>query len=115
HSGVFANYPKNAGKIALKYFQGEDLNVKEMEVMDIDEDAFRDGSLVAKLYGYMKVPFEPELVQNQKSGGILGEDAALDGIGERMVEDMEDDIVYIIGSGTTTRHIMDKLDLPNTL
>jgi predicted polyphosphate/ATP-dependent NAD kinase len=115
HSGVFANHPRSAGEIALKYFQGNDLDIKEMEVMDIDEEAFREGSLVAKLYGYMKVPFEPELVQDQKFGGLQGEEAALHGIAERIVETMEPDVIYIIGSGTTTRYIMDKLGLENTL
>lgn len=115
HSGVFSSHPKGAGKVALKFLQGEDLEIKEMEVMDIDEEAFRQGSVMAKLYGYMKVPFEPELVQNQKSGGIVGEEQALDGIADRIVESMEPDVVYIVGSGTSTRYIMDKLGLPNTL
>ena len=115
HSGVFASHPRGAGQIALKFFQGQELNIREMEVMDIDEEAFREGSVMAKLYGYMKVPFEPELVQNQKAGGIVGEEAALDGIADRIVESMEEDVVYIIGSGTSTRYIMEKLGLPNTL
>ena len=115
HSGVYANHPRSAGEVALKYLQGEEMKVKEMEVMDIDEEAFRQGQVTAKLYGYMKVPFEPELVQNQKSGGIVGEDAALDGISDKIIEQMEEDVIYIIGSGTSTRPIMEKLELPNTL
>ena len=115
HSGVFANHPRAAGEIALKFIQGEDLQVKEMEVMDIDEEAFREGRVMARLYGYMKVPFEPTLVQNQKSGGIEGEEAAIDGITDKIIEQMEPDTLYIIGSGTSTRPIMDKLGLPNTL
>ena len=115
HSGVYANHPRAAGEVAFKYLQGELTNVKEVEVMDIDEDAFRDGQVVAKLFGYMKVPFEPELIQNQKSGGIEGEESALDGISDKIIENMEEDIYYIIGSGTSTRPIMEKLGLPNTL
>ena len=115
HSGVFANHPRSAGEITLKYFQGNELDIKEMEVMDIDEEAFRQGSVVAKLYGYMKVPFEPDLVQDQKFGGMQGEESALCGIAEKIVETMELDTVYIIGSGTTTRYIMDELGLDNTL
>lgn len=115
HSGVYANYPKAAGEVALKYLQDEDMEIREVEVMDIDEEAFRKGQVMAKLYGYMKVPFEPELVQNQKSGGIEGEESALDGISDKIIEQMEDDILYIIGSGTSTRPIMEKLGLSNTL
>lgn len=115
HSGVYANYPKAAGEVALKFLEDEFMNIKEVEVMDIDEEAFREGQVVAKLFGYMKVPFEPDLVQNQKSGGIEGEESALDGISDRIVEMMEPDTLYIIGSGTSTRPIMEKLGLPNTL
>lgn len=117
HSGVFANHPKAAGEVAVKFFEGDDinLNIKEMEVMDIDETEFREGRVIAKLFGYMKVPFERELVQNQKSGGIEGEEGAVDGITDRIIDDMEDDIYYIIGSGTTTRPILEKLGLKNTL
>ncbi len=115
HSGVYANHPRAAGEVVLKFLEDEFMNLKEVEVMDIDEDAFRDGQVVAKLFGYMKVPFEPELVQNQKSGGIVGEEAALDGISDKIIENMEEDVFYIIGSGTSTRPIMEKLGLPNTL
>src|SRR5699024_2073214 len=100
HSGVYANHPRAAGEIALKYLQDKGMEIKEVEVMDIDEDAFREGQVMAKLYGYMKVPFEPELVQNQKSGGIEGEEAAIDGISDKIIEEMEPDTLYIIGSGT---------------
>lgn len=115
HSGVYASYPKAAGEVVLKFFKEELLNLKEVEVMDIDEEAFREGQVMAKLYGYMKVPFEPDLVQNQKSGGIEGEESALDGISDKIIETMEPDTYYIIGSGTSTRPIMEKLGLPNTL
>ncbi len=84
--------------MALKYLQDEEMKTKEAEVMDIDEEAFREGQVTAKLYGYMKVPpFEPELVQNLKSGGIGSEEAALDGISDKIIENMEPDVLYIIG------------------
>lgn len=117
HSGVYANHPKAAGQIALKFLQGEEMEIKEVEVMDIDEDAFREGVVTAKLYGYMNIPLEPELIQTTKSGGLGSEEEALNGIAERIIEDMEDepDTFYIIGSGTSTRPIMENLGLPNTL
>lgn len=117
HSGVYANHPKSAGEIALKYLQNEHMNVKEAEVMDIDEEAFRDGVVTARLYGYMKIPFMPELVQTQKSGGIATEEDVVKGIAEKVVELMDEnpDSYFIIGSGTTTRPIMEELGLTNTL
>lgn len=117
HSGVFANHPKSAGEIALRYLRDGDLTTKEAEIMDIDEDAFRGGVVSAKLYGYMKIPYLPELVQSQKSGNIASEEEAILGITDKILEMMEDepDTYFIIGSGTTTRPIMEALDLPNTL
>jgi len=115
HSGVYANYPRAAGEIALKYFQDHDRKTKEAEVMDIDEEAFRKGEVTARLYGYVKIPLEEDLTQNTKSGGVGSEEAALDGISDKIIEEMEPDVFYIIGSGTSIRLIMEKLDLPNTL
>ena len=115
HSGVYASHPRAAGTIAYKYLTDEHMESIEAEVMDIDEEAFREGEVTARLYGYMNIPLEPELVQVQKSGGVGSEEDALDGISDRVLEEMEDDVFYIVGSGTSIRPIMDKLNLKNTL
>ncbi|AFS79008.1 putative inorganic polyphosphate/ATP-NAD kinase [Gottschalkia acidurici 9a] len=115
HSAVYANHPRAAGEVVLKYLQNENMNTKESEVMDIDEEAFRKGTVTTRLYGYMKIPVEEGLIQVTKSGGGSSEAESLEGISERIVDDMEDDVFYIIGSGTSIRPIMDKLELPNTL
>ena len=118
HSGVYASHPKAAGEIALAYLSGEEMEVIEAEVMDIDEEAFREGVVTARLYGAMKIPLEPELIQVTKSsGGLSSEEEALMGIADRIVEEIEDnpDTFFIIGSGTSTRPIMDAMNLPNTL
>lgn len=115
HSAVYANHPRSAGEVALKYLQGRLTTLKEAEVMDIDEVAFRKGQVTARLYGYLKVPFEKQLVQSLKAGRSQGDEAALDSIADRIIEDMEKDTLYIIGPGTSTRPIMEKLKAPNTL
>jgi predicted polyphosphate/ATP-dependent NAD kinase len=84
--------------------------------MDIDEDAFREGVVAARLYGYLLVPVERRLLQNVKSGGIQWEKHALRRIAEDVVVGMEgDDCYYIVGPGTTTRVLMERLGLENTL
>lgn len=115
HSAVYATNSRNAGEVALMYLQGKIKKVEDSEVMDIDEEAFREGRVTAKLYGYLKVPHEQRLVQNLKSGRTEGEVAALNYIADEIIENMEDDVVYIIGPGTTTRAVMEKLELKNTL
>lgn len=115
HSGVYANHPKAAGEIAYKYLIADKKETIDAEVMDIDEIAFRKGEVMAKLYGYLKIPKEEELVQTTKSGGIGSEEDALEGISNHIIDNMEDDTYYIIGSGTSIRPIMEKLNLENTL
>lgn len=115
HSPVYATNPRSAGQLAAKFLNGEVTAVREAEVMDIDEDAFRKGRVSPKLYGYLRVPYEERLVQNLKSGSPESEAASVDGIADRIIEEMEPDVVYIIGPGTTTRPIMEKLGLSATL
>jgi len=115
HSAVYATNSRNAGEVALMFLQGKIKRVQDSEVMDIDEDAFREGRVTARLYGYLKVPHEQRLVQNLKSGRTEGEEAALNSIADEVIESMEDDVIYVIGPGTTTRAVMNKLGLENTL
>lgn len=114
HSAVYAVNPQNAGKAAVKYIISNAVKFAEKEVMDIDEEAFRNGDVKAKLYGFMKVPELKEYLQNVKAGGY-SEKQSLGGIAEEIVSNMENDVMYIIGPGTTTRGIMDRLELHNSL
>lgn len=116
HSGVFAATPRSAGELARLFLAGGVTRTSELEVMDIDEDAFRHDELRARLYGYLRVPYEPRLTQGSKAGGRgLSEEAGVASIAERVVEDMRPGTLYLIGSGTTPRGIMRRLGLPDTL
>ena len=116
HSAVYANDPRSAGSVILNFFEDPDMELKEAEVMDIDEVAFRGGVVTAKLYGFMKIPVMEALTQSTKaSGGRMAEEDILEAIAMRIVDDMEDDVYYIIGSGTSTRYIMELLELESTL
>lgn len=117
HSAVYATSPQNAGDLAAMYLEGESsgIRLREAEVMDIDEQAFRKNRLSAKLYGYLKVPYERRMIQSAKAGSVAEEEAAIDAISCDVINNMQDDYLYIIGSGTTTRGIMEKLWLKNTL
>ena len=115
HSGVFAINPKKAGELAVNFLQGN-AQLREAEVMGIDEDAFRKGRVSARLYGYLRVPYERRLVQDVKSGTptILDEKRSQETIAEYVVEKMDDDY-YILGPGTTVKAIADKLGIKKTL
>lgn len=115
HSAVYATTPRNAGKLAAMYLQGTVTDVHLREVMDIDEEAFRQNRVTAKLYGYLPVPHEERLVQGLKAGRAEGEEANVQAIAHFVVDQMDDEHVYIIGPGTTTAAIMEVLGLPYTL
>lgn len=115
HSSVFAINPKRAGELAALYLTKKVDRLKEAEVMDIDEQSFREGIVSARLYGYLKIPYEKSRVQNVKSGSPASEEFYQQAIAAEVVENMEDDCIYVIGPGTTTRQIMKALGLDYTL
>jgi len=116
HSGVFALNPDKAGDLAAKFLQ-EGLPVREGDVMDIDEEAFREGRVSARLYGYLRIPDERTLVQDAKLGSSRGEDEEYQKrvIAAYVTEQMQDDYHYIIGPGSTTEPIADRLGIEKTL
>ena len=116
HSAVFAVGPQAAARIAMGFLWGE-LPLKEVEVMDVDEEAFRGGMVSARLYGYVLAPFEPRLIQGAKvaSGMTAGELRNQAALAIYITEGMQSDVVYVIGPGTTTRTIVDLLEEEKTL
>ena len=116
HSALFAVSPQAAARVAIS-FLWDGLPLREAEVMDVDEQAFREGRLSAELYGYMLSPYEPHLIQGNKLASPMTESEVRNqaAIAIYIIEEMKPDIVYIIGPGTTTRTIGDLLDAKKTL
>ncbi|HSH36130.1 ATP-NAD kinase family protein, partial [Schnuerera sp.] len=115
HSPVYANTPEKAGELALLYLTGKNIAVKEEEIVDIDEEAFRNDIVRTQLFGYLKVPVNKRFMQNKKAPTPLSEEATQKAIALDIVDHMERNTCYIIGPGTTTRAIMQTLQLPYTL
>ena len=114
HSAVYATSPRAAAHLALRALVQE-IEARPREVMDIDEEAFRAGAVSARLYGYMPVPYAPDLTQSVKAGGVSSDREALGGIAVEISGRMEAGRLYILGPGTTTRAVADALGLPKTL
>ncbi len=115
HSAVYAVTPSRAGELIQLLLTGEPMSLHESQVMDLDEDAFRQGHVDAKCYGYLSVPVDDTRMQLIKQGGLNHHDIAVQDIASDIIETMEDDVFYLIGSGSTTAEIMAQLSLPNTL
>jgi predicted polyphosphate/ATP-dependent NAD kinase len=116
HSALFAVSPLAAARVVTGYMWGG-LPIREAEVMDVDEQAFREGRLSAELYGYMLSPYEPRLIQGNKLESPMTESEVRNqaAIAIYIIEEMKPEIIYIVGPGTTTRTIGDLLDQKKTL
>jgi len=115
HSAVYAVTPSRAGELINLVLSGEPMSLHDAQVMDLDEQAFREGTVNAKCYGYLPVPVDDTRMQLIKQGGLNHQEIALQDIASDVIETMEQDVFYIIGSGSTTAEIMNQLFLPNTL
>lgn len=115
HSPVYAQSPLKAGELAKLYLKEKVKLVSEEEVLDIDEEAYRKGSVKTRLYGYLNIPLEKKYMQNRKAGTPLSEKATQNVIALDVIDNMKEGILYIIGPGSTTRPVMENLKLPYTL
>ena len=87
HSAVYATTPASAGDVAAMYLHERPaaVRLREGEVMDIDEEAFREDRVSAHLYGYLRVPYARGLTQSAKAGGVAGEERALNDIATEVI------------------------------
>lgn len=115
HSGVYAISPLAAGKLLYKLVAGELVSQQEAAVMDIDETAFRQGVVKARRYGEMRIPAELRYVQSVKMAGKESAELVLDDLAAYVASQMEDNIRYVMGSGSTVAAVMAELGLHNTL
>uniref|UniRef100_A0A486XRF8 ATP-NAD kinase n=1 Tax=Rheinheimera sp. BAL341 TaxID=1708203 RepID=A0A486XRF8_9GAMM len=115
HSGVYAISPQAAGKLVAKLIAGELVSLSEAPVMDIDEQAFRDGVVKARRFGEMRIPAQLRYVQSVKMGGRESEELVLADLAAFVVSQMEDKVRYVMGSGSTVAAVMAELGLDNTL
>lgn len=115
HSAVYATHPRAAGEVAARFLVNPAAQCREAEVMDIDEDALRSGRVSARLFGYLRTPQAAGLIQRVKSGRGGGEASELAGIATEMAERIGDGALYLLGPGTTTKAIADRIGIAKTL
>ncbi len=114
-SSVFALSARSAAAMLDRFLNGVEL--KEEEVLDIDEEAFRNNILSARLYGYLKVPMLKDLLQVGKKASSTGYSAKenKEEVSRYLEEQMERDVLYLLGPGTTMKSLTDRLGLDKTL
>ncbi|MCS7102691.1 MAG: ATP-NAD kinase family protein [Candidatus Korarchaeum sp.] len=111
YSSVFSASPRAGGELALRFLKGDVSEVVEAEVLDIDEDAFRSGTLSVKLYGYLRIPYDSGYVPGGKVPSSHSEVYDREAIAAELLETMEEGVIYLIGPGSTTKEVMKALGL----
>ena len=114
HSAVFAVSPRAAGDLLAGFLRGRIGTMREAEVMDVDEAAYRRGQLATRLFGYLRVPYDPQLVQGAKVRS-RSDDTAAEELARSVVARMDRETLYVVGPGTTTRRITTLMGLESTL
>lgn len=114
-SGVFAVSPEAAAELAYRYLRGE-LRTRETEIADVDEERYRMGELVVRIFGTARTPYIPALVQQRKQlYASADEEYSKLEIAQFAREFMADGSYYIIGAGTTTAKIAELIGAEKTL
>ncbi len=115
YSSVFALSTRAAAEMVEAFLEGSETS--EEEVLDIDEEAFREDRLASRLYGYLVVPEVRKFLQPGKVPSSVNQSSRerKKDIAAFVVETMEPDRLYLLGPGTTVRAVADAMDLPKTL
>jgi predicted polyphosphate/ATP-dependent NAD kinase len=113
YSGVFAISPPIAAEIVKKF---DSQSLRDSEVMDVDEEAYRAGELKTHLYGIARVPSLAGKTQVSKQIYEDGDEERVKKEIARFINEiMIPDVLYILGAGTTTESIARETGVNKTL
>ena len=115
HSGCFAASPKAAAEALSSWLIG-DLLLASTEVLDLDEDLYRQGKWVVRLYAEAITPSSPRWMQGSKQRiEASGEEDTTEGLADHIRELLvSDNRMLIWGSGGTLRKIAEMNDFEPT-
>lgn len=99
YSSVFAVRPEEVGHIVATFEDTQD-----REVLDIDEDAYREGEVRAELRAVVRVPVAEEIQSGKQLAG-----GTVEGLAEGFADDVEAGVTYVLGPGSTLQAIKREL------
>jgi predicted polyphosphate/ATP-dependent NAD kinase len=117
YSGVFGASPSRTADILLRFLKGE-LHLAETEILDLDEEKYRAGEWVVRLYQVVLTPFEPSYTQLSKQ--LISEESdseAKSRIADYIAEMIrnEQETLFILGPGSTVAAVAGALGVRKTL
>jgi predicted polyphosphate/ATP-dependent NAD kinase len=99
YSSVFAVSPEDAADVIATYERTE-----RREVMDIDEDEYREGSVNPELRAVARVPVGENLQSSKQTGS-----GNVEAVAEGVADGVEPGVTYVLGPGSTVGEIKDRL------
>ena len=103
YSSVFAVSPEDAAEVAASFSRTE-----RREVMDIDEDAYREGEVHPELRGVAHVPVADDLQSSKQTASGTVESLA-EGVAGDIRERDGEGVTFVLGPGSTVGAIKDEL------
>jgi predicted polyphosphate/ATP-dependent NAD kinase len=103
YSSVFAVSPEDAAEVAASFSRTE-----RREVMDIDEDAYREGEVHPELRGVAHVPVADDLQSSKQTASGTVESLA-EGVAADVRERDGEGVTFVLGPGSTVGAIKDEL------
>ena len=103
YSSVFAVSPEDAAEVAASFSRTE-----RREVMDIDEDAYREGEVHPQLRGVAHVPVADDLQSSKQTASGTVESLA-EGVAADIRERDGEGVTFVLGPGSTVGAIKDEL------
>src|SRR3989475_535903 len=117
HSGLFAVSPPAAAQLLVSYLRGQ-LRIGTAEILDLDEEAYRNGEWRVRLLATAQTLVEPNLVAGGK-GMIdeVSEEAIRGGLGGHFSElfETEPNTLFLPGPGSTVPSIATAVGVEETL
>jgi len=117
HSAVFGIHPESVADLLALHLENA-LQKVPAEILDLDEEKYRQGIWEVRLYGSALTLREPNLMQ---AGKMMFQEVSDDEIkGEiasyfKELMEEEPDTIFILGPGSTLEHIKGKLGVKGTL
>ena len=103
YSSVFAVSPEDAAEVAATFSRTE-----RREVMDVDEDAYREGEVHPELRAVAHVPVAEDLQSSKQTASGTVESLA-EGVADDVRDRDGDGVTYVLGPGSTVGAIKAEL------
>jgi len=117
YSGAFGVTPARTAEILWRWLLGE-IGLARVDIVDLDEDAYRRDDWAVRLYLTALAPFEPTLVQSAKAL-VAGRDE--DAVKDDIADELRDAIaarpgtLVLLGPGSTVQAVARALGVAKTL